>query len=155
MATVAALFVSPGRGSARSEPRERVLAIERHGFEGCAHANPPRREVLFASEEHLDALGLEPGAIRENVTVAGADVHSWPVGQRVKVGDALFEITMVCDPCRRMDELRTGLRALLEDRRGMLAHVVEGGEVAVGDEIVLVDADQAERQTKIMSSSPS
>jgi MOSC domain-containing protein YiiM len=155
MATVAALFVSPGRGSARSEARERVLAIERHGFEGCAHANPPRREVLFASKEHLDALGLEPGAIRENITVEGADVHSWPLGQRVKVGAAVFEITMVCDPCHRMDELRAGLRALLEDRRGMLAHVVEGGEVAVGDEIVLVDSDQAERQTKIMSSSPS
>ncbi len=143
MATVAALFVSPGRGSARSEGRERVLAIERHGFDGCAHANPPRREVLFASKEHLDALGLEPGAIRENVIVEGVDVHSWPVGQHVRVGEALFEITMVCDPCHRMDELRSGLRALLEDRRGMLAHVVEGGEVAVGDEIVLVDADQA------------
>ena len=47
---------------------------------------------------------------------------------------------MVCDPCQRMDELRTGLRSLLEDKRGMLAHVVAGGEVAVGDEIVLVDA---------------
>jgi MOSC domain-containing protein YiiM len=143
MATVAALFVSPERGSARSEACERVLAIEGHGFEGCAHANPPRREVLFASKEHLDAVGVEPGAIRENITVEGTDVHGWPVGQRVRVGKALFEITMVCDPCRRMDELRTGLRALLEDRRGMLAHVVEGGEVAVGDEIVLVDAGQA------------
>ena len=155
MATVAALFVSPGRGTARSEPRERVTAIESHGFEGCAHANPPRREVLFVSKEHLGAVGVEPGAIRENVTVEGADVHAWPVGQRVQVGEALFEITMVCDPCHRMDELRTGLRALLEDRRGMLAHVVRGGEVAVGDEIVLVDAAQPERQTKTMSSSPS
>jgi MOSC domain-containing protein YiiM len=155
MATVVGLFVSPERGSARSEARERVLAVESQGFDGCAHANPPRREVLFASKQHLDAVGVEPGAIRENVTVEGADVHSWPVGQRVKVGEAVFEITMVCDPCHRMDELRTGLRALLEDRRGMLAHVVEGGEVALGDEIVLLDGDQAERQTKTMSSSPS
>jgi MOSC domain-containing protein YiiM len=143
VATVVGLFVSPARKSGRSEPRERVRAIESLGFEGCAHANPPRREVLFASKEHLDSVGVEPGAIRENVTVEGVDVHSWPVGQRVRVGDALFEITMVCDPCHRMDELRSGLRALLEDRRGMLAHVVEGGEVALGDEIVLVDA-QAE-----------
>jgi MOSC domain-containing protein YiiM len=140
MATVIGLFVSPERKSGRSEPRERVRAIESHGFEGCAHANPPRREVLFASKEHLDAVGVEPGAIRENVTVEGVDVHSWPVGQRVRVGGALFEITMVCDPCHRMDELRAGLRALLEDRRGMLAHVVEGGEVALGDEVVLVEA---------------
>src|SRR3989337_2274766 len=105
MATVAGLFVSPGRGSGRSESRERVLAIESQGLEGCAHGNPPRREVLLVSKEHLDAVGVEPGAIRENVTVEGTDVHSWPVGQRVKVGGALLEITMVCEPCHRMDEL--------------------------------------------------
>jgi len=138
MATVAGLFVSPARGSGRSEPRERVLAIESQGLEGCAHGNPPRREVLLASKEHLDALAVEAGAIRENVTVAGADVHDWPVGQRVQVGGALLEITMVCDPCHRMDELRDGLRSQLEGRRGMLAHVVEGGEIALGDEIELL-----------------
>ncbi len=139
MATVAGLFVSPGRKSGHSEPRERVLAIESQGFEGCAHGNPPRREVLFASKEHLDAVGVEPGATRENVTVEGMDVQAWPVGQRVQVGEALFEITMVCDPCQRMDELRSGLRSLLDDRRGMLAHVGEGGEVVLGDEIELVN----------------
>jgi len=137
MATVAGLFVSPARGSGRFEPRERVQAIESQGFEGCAHANPPRREVLLASKEHLDALGVEPGAIRENVTVEGTDVHDWPVGQRVKVGGALLEITMVCDPCHRMDELRAGLRSELDGKRGMLAHVVEGGEIALGDAIEL------------------
>ena len=139
MATVAGLFVSPERGSGRSEPRERVRALEGQGLDGCAHANPPKREVLFVSSEHLDSVGVEPGAIRENLTVTGTDVEQWPVGQRVRVGDeAVFEITMVCDPCHRMDELRQGLRAELQGRRGMLARVVEGGEVAVGDEIELL-----------------
>jgi MOSC domain-containing protein YiiM len=81
---------------------ERRQAIAGQGLEGCAHANPPRREVLFASREHLDAVGVDPGAIRENLTV---------------------------------DE---GLRAELDGRRGMLARVVETGEVAVGDEIELL-----------------
>jgi MOSC domain-containing protein YiiM len=138
MANVVGLFVSPARGSGRSEPRERVLAIESQGVEGCAHANPPRREVLFASKGHLDAVGVEPGAIRENVTVDGADVQEWPIGQRVKVGGALFEITMICDPCQRMDDLRSGLRAEIDGRRGMLAHVVEGGEIALGDQVELL-----------------
>jgi MOSC domain-containing protein YiiM len=138
MATVAGLFVSPERGSGRSEPRERVRALEGQGLDGCAHANPPRREVLLVSQEHLDAVGVEPGAIRENITVAGADVQRWPIGQQVRVGGALLEITMVCDPCQRMDDLRQGLRAELDDRRGMLGHVVEGGEIAVGDTIELI-----------------
>jgi MOSC domain-containing protein YiiM len=138
VATVAGLFVSPERGSGRAEPRERVRAIESQGLEGCSHANPPRREVLFVSKEHLDAVGVDPGAIRENITVAGDDVQAWPIGQRVQVGSALLEITMVCDPCERMDQLRRGLRAEIDGKRGMLAHVVEGGEIAVGDPIELL-----------------
>ena len=139
MATVAALFTSPARKSGRATPHERLRAVAGHGFEGCAHANPPKRDVLFASREHLDELGLEPGVIRENITVAGDDVQEWPVGARVRAGEAVFEITMVCDPCQRMDEIRDGLRAELEGRRGMLARVVQSGEVAVGDRLTLLE----------------
>src|SRR5215210_9508278 len=135
MASVAGLFTSPARKSGVSTAHERVRAVAGHGFEGCAHANPPKREVLFASREHLDGLDLEPGAIRENVTVDGEDVQAWEVGRHVRAGGALFEITMVCDPCHRMDELRDGLREKLDGKRGMLARVVESGEVAVGDSI--------------------
>jgi MOSC domain-containing protein YiiM len=138
MATVAGVFTSPARKSGRSDAHERRRAIEGHGLEGCAHANPPMREVLFVSKEHLDSVNVQPGAIRENITVEGDDVEKWPIGQRVRAGEAEFEITMVCDPCHRMDELRDGLRAELAGKRGMLARVVESGEVAVGDEITLV-----------------
>ena len=56
----------------------------------------------------------------------------------VKVGEAVLEITMVCDPCHRMDELREGLRAEIDGKRGMLAHVVEGGEITLGGSIELL-----------------
>lgn len=138
VATVSGLFVSPGRGSGLSTPVERARAIAGHGFEGCAHAGRERREVLFASGEHLEAVGVEPGAIRENVTVTGADVQAWEIGQRVRAGGAVFEITMVCEPCHKMDALREGLRAELDGKRGMLAVVVEGGDVAVGDALSLL-----------------
>src|SRR5947208_16496798 len=138
MASVVGVFTSPARKSGRSESHERRRAIAGEGLEGCADANPPKREVLFASKEHLDSVNVAPGAIRENLTVEGVDVERWPVGQRVRVGEAVFEVTMVCDPCHRMDELRQGLRAELEGKRGMLARVVESGEVAVGDQVELV-----------------
>jgi MOSC domain-containing protein YiiM len=118
---------------------ERARAVEGHGLEGCAHARPgTKREVLFASADHLRAVGVEPGRIRENFTVEGDDVHGWPIGQRVAVGEAEFEITMVCDPCSRMDEIRPGLQEELEGRRGMLARVIRTGDVVVGDEIKLL-----------------
>ena len=74
--------------------------------------------MLFASSRHLEAVGVEPGRIRENFTVSDDDVQAWPVGQRVRAGGALFEITMACDPCERMDAIRPGLRVELEGRRG-------------------------------------
>ena len=138
MATIVGVFTSPARKSGRSDAHERRRAIAGRGLEGCAHANPPKREVLFVSKEHLDSVDVEPGAIRENITVEGTDVELWPIGQRVRAGEAEFEITMVCDPCHLMDELRDGLRGELQGKRGMLARVVETGEVAVGDEIELV-----------------
>jgi MOSC domain-containing protein YiiM len=138
MPTISGIWTSPARKSGRSVGHDRRRAIAGEGLEGCAHANPPRREVLFVSREHLDSVGVEPGATRENLTVDGTDVQQWPIGQRVRVGDALFEITMVCDPCHRMDELRDGLRAELEGKRGMLARIVESGEIAVGDDVELL-----------------
>jgi MOSC domain-containing protein YiiM len=139
MAHVSGLWTSPAKGSGRMDAHDRVRAIEEHGLDGCAHARPgTKRQVLFASAEHLEALGLEPGRIRENFTVAGDDVHTWPVGQRLRVGDAEFEITMVCDPCHKMDEIRPGLQAELDGKRGMLARVVRTGEVAAGDRIELL-----------------
>jgi MOSC domain-containing protein YiiM len=137
--TISGIWTSPGRKSGRSVGHERRRAIAGEGLEGCAHANPPKREVLFVSAEHLESVEVEPGAIRENLTVEGDDVQQWPVGQRVRVGgEAVFEITMVCDPCHRMDELRQGLRAELDGKRGMLARIVESGEVAVGDPVELL-----------------
>ena len=139
MARIVGVWTSPGRKSGRSVGHERRRAIAGEGLEGCAHANPPMREILFVSKAHLDSVGVEPGAIRENLTVEGCDVQQWPIGQRVRVGDeAVFEITMVCDPCHRMDELRDGLRAELEGKRGMLAKVVVSGVVTLGDELELL-----------------
>jgi MOSC domain-containing protein YiiM len=138
VATVSGLFTSPEKGSGVSVAHERVTAVAGHGIDGCAHAGRPRRQVLFASRQHLDELDLEPGAIRENLTIEGTDVHDWQVGQQVRAGEALFEITMVCDPCHKMDALREGLRAQLEGKRGMLAVVVRGGDVGVGDRVELV-----------------
>jgi MOSC domain-containing protein YiiM len=139
MAHVSGLWISPERGSGRMDPLERADAVVGHGLDGCAHGRPDgKRDVLFASAEHLRAVGVDPGATRENFTVEGEDVEQWPLGQRVAVGEAIFEVTMRCDPCERMEQLRPGLRRELDGRRGMLARVVEGGEVAVGDAIRLL-----------------
>jgi MOSC domain-containing protein YiiM len=128
------------RATKRRQPMERLEAtrVAEDGLEGCAHARPGKRSVLFVAADDLDALGVEPGRVRENFTVRGADVMSWEVGQRVIAGTAEFEITMVCDPCELMEQVRPGLQSELEGRRGMLARVLRTGEVTVGDAITLL-----------------
>ena len=117
---------------------ESARVFENEGVEGCAHRRGGKRNVLFVAAEDLEAVGVHPGAVKENFTIRGADVMNWPVGQRLVIGDAEFEISMVCDPCELMEEIRPGLQAELEGRRGMLARVLKTGEVSVGDALQLL-----------------
>ncbi len=133
MAEIVGIWRAPKR-RVPMEPLDSARIVE-DGIDGCAHARQGKRSVLFVAAEDLDALGVDPGRIRENFTVRGADVMSWPVGQQLVVGDARFEVTMVCDPCHLMNEIRPGLQDELAGRRGMLARVVKTGEVRVGDTV--------------------
>lgn len=113
--------------------------LEGLGLEGDKHANAAsKRQVLLADKEALDAVGVLPGTIKENLTVEGVGVMQLPAGSRVRLGrSAVLEITAVCEPCFRMDEIREGLKQELEGRRGMVATVVQGGTINVGDPITV------------------
>jgi MOSC domain-containing protein YiiM len=112
------------------------------GIEGDKHAvATSQRQVLLADQEALDEVGVEPGTIKENLTVEGLHVMGLPAGTRIRLGErAVVEITEVCEPCFRMDEIRMGLQAELVGRRGMVGRVVNGGSIAVGDRISLEEA---------------
>ena len=113
--------------------------IEGLGIEGDKHASAAsKRQVLLADKEALDAVGVLPGTIKENITVEGVDVMQLPSGSLVRLGrSVVLEITAVCEPCFRMDEIRDGLKQELEGKRGMLSRVVRGGVINVGDPITV------------------
>ncbi len=132
-ASVVALHLSTG---SRQPLRrvERVEALADHGLEGDRHARPnSRRAVLLVEEEVLGALALQPGDIREQVTVRGLTLDRLVFGARLRVGSAVLEVAGPCAPCARMDEIRPGLRETLAGRRGRFVRVVESGTFAVGD----------------------
>jgi MOSC domain-containing protein YiiM len=137
VAEVVGIWRSPKRRELM-EPLESARVFENEGVEGCAHRRGGKRNVLFVAAEDLEAVGVEPGAVKENFTVRGAEVMKWPLGQRLAIGDAEFEVSMVCDPCDLMETIRPGLLAEIDGRRGMLARVLKSGQVAVGDSITLL-----------------
>jgi MOSC domain-containing protein YiiM len=117
-----------------------VEAVENKGFNGCIHGRPnSKRQVLLMDRETLDKFGLPPGAIKENVTVRGMDFQALGVGQRLRIGESLLEITVSCDPCPRMDEIRMGLQEDLRGQRGWLCRVIESGKIRKGDPVVVVN----------------
>jgi MOSC domain-containing protein YiiM len=122
------------------ESRESLRAIEGSGLEGDRHAHAEgTRQVLLMDEETLATFGLAAGAVKENITTRGLDFKTLTPGTRLRIGGVLLEITKSCTPCSRMDEIRPGLRTALEGQRGMLARVVEGGEMHAGDAITIED----------------
>lgn len=115
---------------------EEIAAVEDRGFAGCAHARPGGpRQVLLMDIETLEEMEIAPGAVKENITTRGIDLRVLKAGERLWIGEALLEVTLRCDPCDQMEEIRPGLREELRGRRGMLFRVVKGGRIRVGDSI--------------------
>lgn len=140
MPRVAHLFRAPKRRLPMEEI-ESADAVVNLGFLNCAHArkNGPR-QVLLVDKETLDAMGLFPGIIRENITTEGLNVNGLTIGERLRVGPVLLQVSAVCTPCDQLEKVRPGLRRELYGRRGMLCRVVEGGTILVGDTIQRVSA---------------
>ncbi len=134
--TVLSLQLCPGHRKAMV-PVESAVAIENLGFERDMHAvADSTRQVLLIDMETLEEFGLGIADVKENVTTRGIVLSDLRRGQRLFVGaEAILEIMKPCAPCSRMDELRPGLRAAIDGRRGMLARVVRGGVIRRGDTI--------------------
>ena len=119
------------------QPVEEVTAIAGKGLEGDRYCNERVvRQVLIMDKETLDELELQPGLIKENVTTTGLDLSQTKAGQVVFLGsEVTMELVGECEPCERMDAIRPGLREILDHRRGMLAVVINGGPINLGDSI--------------------
>lgn len=116
-----------------------VRAIANRGLEGDRHAMPDSsRQVLLLEQETCVEYDFPIGAIRENITTRGIDLMGLPKKTRLQIGGAILETTKECEPCSMVDDVRRGLRDELQHQRGMLARVVRGGEIKIGDAIRIV-----------------
>jgi len=135
MASVAQLFRAPKR-RLPMEAVESIEAVAGLGFSGCAHARKNSgRQVLLVDKETLDAMQLHPGMIRENITTEGLNINGLGMGEQLRIGPVLVQVSAVCTPCDQLEKVRPGLRREMYGRRGMLCRVLEGGVIRVGDAI--------------------
>ena len=122
------------------DARQRLRFVDGYGIEeDCNASRISPRQVLIASREVYQDLNLPPHALRENVLVSG-DPCKLSAGQVIKLGDAVaLWITMPCEPCAKLNEIRDGLAKQVSDRRGYLSRVIEGGTIALGDSVTITE----------------
>ena len=95
-------------------------------------------------ERQLRRSDFTRGQFGENFTVDGLPDGEVCIGDRYRIGGALFEVTQPRVTCYRvgirMDEPRMAALLVSGERPGFYLRVLEEGEVGAGDEIVKVAA---------------
>jgi MOSC domain-containing protein YiiM len=132
------------------------------GIEGDLHAHPeihggPRKAILIIASETVDELRargypLFYGAMGENLTTRGLTIRDIRIGDQIRAGGALLEITQPRGPCTALDVYGDALKYDVYDRQvkardhtsprwgmsGFYASVLESGPVQAGDAIMVV-----------------
>jgi ferredoxin-NADP reductase/MOSC domain-containing protein YiiM len=135
----------------------RKLNIDGDGQGDLAGHGGERRAVMVYQmdsyrywENHLNRHDFTFGQFGENLTVEGLGDSEVCVGDRYRIGQALFEVTQPRVTCYRlgirMDEPQMPALVVSQHRPGFYFRVIEEGEIGAGDEIVKV-ADGPERMS--------
>ena len=136
--TITNLHIARVKGTP-SDPVQEATAISGLGLEGDRSAYEGNtRQVLFVDKEILDGAGLVPGQVKENITVTGMNVSQVQPDQMFTIGDNVtLEAVGDCEACGKMDAIRMGLMDEIQGKRGMLAKVINGGSIKVGDSVTV------------------
>jgi MOSC domain-containing protein YiiM len=121
------------------EPSIELIAVAQHGIRGDQSYGRSSRQVLLVDQAVLDDFGLKPGDLRENITILGIDLNGLSPGTKIHIGNCLFQIQGECTPCSKLDELQPGLQEAIHGRRGILASVVQGGSISIGDPVTVLN----------------
>ncbi len=150
-------FTRPGSASAiAKQPRSGALAVTELGLAGdeqgdlrvhggkdkAIHHYPREHYALWAAELGELALLQAPGAFGENLSTHGWTEQTVCLGDRVRVGTALLEVSQGRMPCWKLND-RFGvkdmsLRVQQSGRTGWYYRVLEEGVLAAGDSFELI-----------------
>ena len=143
MPYVVAVCVSDDKGVIK-KPVPEIFVRTGHGVDGDAHAGSWHRQVSLLASESVDKLRdkipeLEPGAFAENILTSGICLFELPVGTKMRVGEALLEVTQIGKECHNDGcavKRQTG--DCVMPREGIFASVLEDGVIKPGDAIAVL-----------------
>jgi len=147
--TIIAVCTSEKKGTRKRNVGQAELRPE-WGIVGDAHAADWHRQVsllAWESIEKMRALGLNvnAGSFAENITTQGLNLVDLPVGARLRLGEALVEVTQIGKVCHERCAIYYQAGDCVMPREGIFVAVHEGGHVRVGDPIEIVALPGAPR----------
>lgn len=117
--------------------------IDDKGIEGNVDRSRRRQVTILELEkwnEFMSALGtdLPSSGRRANLIVSGVSL-AHTRGRTLRIGNVVLEIGGETTPCERMDEFKPGLKSLMKPDwgGGAFARVISGGDIAVGDDVLM------------------
>jgi MOSC domain-containing protein YiiM len=124
--------------------------ISFQGLSGDRHAHPqfhggPKQAILLIAAEIVDALKLAGypvyyGALGENLTIRDLDTQALQVGDKLRAGSALLQVTKSRTPCAQLNVYGASIQAAVSpwSLGGLYAKVLEEGDVHPNDPITFV-----------------
>lgn len=156
-------FTRPGTQSAIDKrPQAGVLAVTMLGMGGdeqgdlrvhggvekAIHHYPREHYAAWAKELGAHPLLARAGAFGENFSTTGWTERDVCLGDRVRAGSALLEVSQGRMPCwklnDRFDVAELALRVQESGRTGWYYRVVEEGVVVAGDRLEVVERPHAD-----------
>lgn len=159
--TIIQVNTSPGGLPKRSISEGLITPL---GLQGDLHAHPaihggPDKAVLVIASEVVDELAARGypiyyGALGENLTTRGINIRDLRIGDQLRAGAALLEITKPRGPCGGLHVYGEAIKAEIYDAQvrahdhtsprwgmsGFYTRVVQPGRVRPNDPIALVAA---------------
>ena len=144
MAKVVAINISEKKKTPKKTIPECNLIYD-FGFEGDAHAGKWHRQVSLLAKESIERAqgmrtdGLCHGMFAENITTEGIELHTLPIGTKLKIGEeAVIEITQIGKECHEGCAIRELVGQCIMPREGIFGIVLKGGTVRENDEIIIL-----------------
>lgn len=138
------IVYSPNPGSYCRRALSEAMLLAGHGIDGDRKAGHPKRNLNIMDQEtlqNLDAEGIPtgPGVLGENLIIAGVGFDAQPAGALLRIGQqAVVEMVALRVPCYKLIPLNVSMPASVVGRVGVMARVVEGGPIRVGDAVAVL-----------------
>lgn len=132
---ILSINISKEKGEKKKPLNEAVLQ-ENYGVLGDAHAGNNHRQVSLLAQEDINEVikngfNVNFGDFAENVTTAGIDLSSLPIGTKLFIDEAILEVTQIGKKCHTGCEIFKQVGECIMPQKGIFAKVVKSGEINI------------------------